>query len=169
MRFAVRRLAIFAIASIAAWPCASQPRYPYSAESKNFGVNVYAVPDKSKFLSAWAGPTPPRFDFMSTAKLGAPFALVVVFWGTTPDKQGNCQVYMDLRISDEQNRVIGEGKAVPVCVNHAPPPKGTLGLGDTIVDLAASSKPGKIQIAVSLTDRVSGEVLSVVLPLAVTQ
>jgi hypothetical protein len=131
-------------------------------------VNVYAVPDKSKFLTAWAGPTPPKFDFMSRAKVGAPFALVVVFWGTTPDKQGNCQVYMDLRISDDQSHVIAEGKAVPVCVNHAPPPKGSLGLGDTIVDLAASGRPGEIQITVNFTDRISGEALSVVLPLTVT-
>jgi hypothetical protein len=105
---------------------------------------------------------------MSRAKVGAPFALVVVFWGTTPDKQGNCQVYMDLRISDDQSQVIGEGKAVPVCVNHAPPPKGSLGLGDTIVDLAASGRPGEIQITVNFTDRISGEALSVVLPLTVT-
>jgi hypothetical protein len=160
---------VFAIAAIAAWSCAAQPRYPYSAESKNFGVSVYAVADKSKFLSAWAGPTPPRFDFMSTAKVGAPLALVLVFWGTTPDPEGNCQVHMDLRIADDQGRVIGEGKAIPVCVNHPPPPKGTLGLGDTIVDLAASGKPGKIQIAVTFTDHVSGDVLSVVLPLPVTQ
>lgn len=146
-----------------------QLQYPYSAESKNFGVNVYAVPDKSKFLSAWAGPTPPRFDIMSTVKVGAPFALVVAFWGTAPDSQGNCQVHMDLRITDEQSRVIREGKAVSVCVNHAPPPKGTLGLGDTIVDLTASGKPGKIQIAVDFRDGVSREALSVVLPLVVMQ
>jgi hypothetical protein len=105
---------------------------------------------------------------MSRAKVGAPFALVVVFWGTTPDKQGNCQVYMDLRISDDQSHVIGEGTTVPVCANHAPPPKGSLGLGDTIVDLAASGKPGTIQITVNFTDRISGEALSVVLPLTVT-
>lgn len=164
-----RILTLCAVTSFLALPSIAQERYPHSAESQNLGVNVYLVPDKSEFLKAWTGPTPPRFYFLSKVRRGAPFALVVIFWGTTPDNQGHCQLFMDLRITDGKNRMAGKDGPVPVCVDHPPPPKGRLGLGDVIVDLSTGGAAGEIRIETRFTDRVSKSSLSVVVPLGVTE
>ncbi len=162
-----RILAILGSAVLLSSPLPAQDSYPHSAESETLGISVYLVPDKGNFLDAWAGPTPPRFDYMSTATLGQSFALVVIYWGGGADDLGSCQLFMDLRIRQDDGKVIGEGAEVPVCVGHAPPPEGALGLGDVVVDLAAGGSAGTIFIETSFIDRVNGSELSIEVPLEV--
>lgn len=145
----------------------AQHQYPYFAENESLGVNVYLVPDKSKFLSAWAGPTPPGVTILSRTAVNQPLALAVAYWRGSVDVQGNCHVTMSLRISDSTGKIIGESKDVPICVGHKLPPKGLLGLGDVVEDLTASGSPSDLKIDTSFVDHVSMRTLDVSVPLEV--
>lgn len=141
--------------------------YPYSADTKQFGVRLFLIEDKAEFLKMWSKPQVPNIKFIRKIGTGKPFAAVVLYWGGLVDQKGNCRSSFKLKIMDENGIVYAESESKPLCISHPPPPTNQLSLGETVVDLAASGQPIKLIVFVEAIDEISGEKLKVSAPIEV--
>jgi hypothetical protein len=95
------------------------------------------------------------------ARRGEPVAALVLFSGCRPNKEGNCDVKMDMVVLDPTGRVYGESKDTEVWVGKAAPAPGTtqLGVGYMMIRIEPKDPPGKYRIKAHITDRIAGSVL----------
>lgn len=79
---------------------------------------------------------------VSSARRGEPIATLLTFADCAPNKGGNCDVKMDIRVYDPTGKVYGETKGTEVWVDKAPPPGTTqLAVGYMILSGPVQSQP----------------------------
>jgi hypothetical protein len=95
------------------------------------------------------------------ARRGEPIAAFVVFSACGRDKEGNCDLRMDMVILDPGGKVYGESKGTEVWVGKAAPAAGTtqLSVGYLMIVIEPKDPPGRYRIKAHISDRISGAVL----------
>ena len=158
-------LMLLSIGAVASAQTAPEPRYPNSADKANFGVRVFVVPDRQKFLESWSNPgAGVRVTTISKAKIGSNFAIPIIYWGGSANSDGKCHMSVVLRIVLPSGSTVAVSDAKLLCSDQPPPEKGALALGRTIIDLQASGVPTRLSLVIEATDLVNGERVSVGVP-----
>jgi len=98
---------------------------------------------------------------VKTARRGEPIGALVLFSACGRDKQGSCDVRMDMVVLDPSGKVYGESKDTEVWVGKAAPSAGAteLGVGYMMIRIEPKDPPGKYQIKAHITDHISGTIL----------
>jgi hypothetical protein len=135
---------------------------PSEASAGDFAVMQFATTDPDKLLADWQKPTPGvEVTGASSASRHQPISTFLVFKGSVPNKDGNCDVTADFETLSPSGAVYNVTRNVSVCAG-VPPASNldlqlamrfyTLSLGDH--DLA-----GAYTVRVTTTDNVSGAVV----------
>jgi hypothetical protein len=98
---------------------------------------------------------------VGAARRGEPIAALLMFSACSRDKQGNCDVTMDLVVLDPAGRVYGESKNTEVWVEKPAPAAGAtqLAVGYMMIRIEPKDPPGNYRVRAHVTDHVSGVVL----------
>lgn len=140
----------------------------FSADTQNFGIRLFLVPNAKEFTEMWSQAETPRITVFTQVVMKQEFAAVILYWGGTPDEKGNCDIVIRTHVT-QASKTLTCGPAMPLCSDHAPPPAGILALGDFIVDLVATGEPANLLVHVEATDKNGGETLLVSAPIEVVR
>ncbi len=160
MKFAIA-IWLFAICT---WATAGNP--PFAADTQNFGVRLFLVPDADAFVKMWSKPQTPKLTVFNKTRVNTEFAGALLYWGGGADSNGECDIQLQTQVL-EGSQVLASGPEMPVCQGHPPPPPGVLALSETMIDLFASGEPTSLTVQVTVTDRVNNETLSVKAPMEI--
>ena len=140
--------------------------WPGSANAKDFGASLYLIEDMDRFLLDWSKPgDPARFDMTNSVKIGSSVEAIVIFWGCAPDASGKCQLYSEISVLGKAGPLSNPPRPMPVWADVPPPPSGMLQLGQTSTSIAPAGQPAQLRVQALITDRVSGESVTLVVPL----
>jgi len=98
---------------------------------------------------------------VDTARRGEPIATLLMFSGCGRNKQGNCDVRMDIVVLDPAGSVYGESKNIEVWVERAAPAAGAtqLAVGYMMIRIEPKDPAGQYRVKAHINDHVSGVVL----------
>lgn len=150
--------------AISAWATAGDPSFV--ADTQNFGVRLFLVPEADAFVEMWSKPQTPKLTVFNKTRVNTKFAGAILYWGGGKNSDGECNIHMQTKVL-EGSRVLASGSEMPVCQGNPPPPPGVLALSEAMIDLYASGEPANLVVQVIVTDKVNNETLSVKAPIEV--
>jgi hypothetical protein len=94
---------------------------------------------------------------VKTARRGEPVAALVLFSGCVGDKQGQCDVRMDMTILDPAGKTYGESKDAEVWTGKPAPSPGTtqMSVGYMMIRIERKDLPGAYRVKAHVVDRVA--------------
>jgi len=132
-----------------------------SADPKQLTADLLVTNQPGTVFMRWQQGEKFELANVKTARRGEPIAALVLFSACGRDKQGNCDLRMDMVVVDPAGRIYGESKDTEVWAGKAAPSLGTtqLGVGYLMIRIEPKDPPGTYRIKAHITDHISGAVL----------
>jgi hypothetical protein len=123
---------------------------------KRLMADLFVTNQPGSVFMSWRQGRTVELSSVKTARRGEPVAALVLFSECAGDKQGNCDVRMDMVILDPAGKVYGESKDTEVWSGKAAPSPGTsqLGVGYMMVRIEPKDPAGTYRIKAHVTDRI---------------
>ncbi len=131
------------------------------AASKGLTADLMVTNQPGTVFLRWKQGEPFQLANVKTARRGEPIGAMVLFSGCAADKQGHCDVRMDMLITDPNGKTYGESKGEEVWVGKPAPSAGTtqLGVGYMMIEIEPKDPAGAYKIKVHVVDKVAGSSL----------
>src|SRR5258706_5395531 len=123
---------------------------------KKLTADLFVTNQPGTVFMRWQQGRPVELSSVKTARRGEPIAALVLFSECAGDKQGNCDVRMNIVVLDPAGKVYGEAKDTEVWSGRAALSPGTsqLGVGYMVVRIERKDLAGTYRIKVHVTDRI---------------
>ena len=138
------------------------PPNPSQASKDGFGVLMLVTDDPEGFMKAWQGPTPPHVSTTEQVTRGKPVEAMLIFSGCQAAEDGNCDVTVELSVTDPDGAPYGETFKGPLW-QGPPAPQYNLQLGQSGLGfiLEPEDKLGTYRLKANVTDHVAGTTVAV--------
>ena len=132
-----------------------------SANAKPLTAELLVTNQPGTVFMRWEQGAKFELANVKTARRGEPIGALVLFSGCAPDKQGSCDVRMDMAVLDPTGKVYGESKDTEVWVGKTAPAAGAtqLGVGYMMIRIEPKDPPGKYRIKAHITDHIAKTVV----------
>ena len=129
-----------------------------SPASKGFAADLLVTNQPGTVFMRWQQGESFQLPNVKTARRGEPIAALVLLSGCAADKQGKCDVRMDMVITDPNGKTYGQTKDEEVWVGKPAPSPGKtqLGVGYMMIRIEPNDPAGAYKVKAHVVDRVAG-------------